>query len=105
MAMMVQIKWGVNPFRGDAFEEGWRAAAEAVLDYGATSWAFYRAQDGLLDFVQEADLPDEGRLRALLVLTGDQPRAGAAVRLLPGAAPADVLERRSGSGALSPVAD
>ena len=31
-----------------------RPAAEAVMDYGARSWAFYRAQDGRLDFVQEA---------------------------------------------------
>jgi hypothetical protein len=54
MAVMVQIKWVANPFRGDVFAEGWRPAAEAVMDYGARSWAFYRAQDGRLDFVQEA---------------------------------------------------
>jgi hypothetical protein len=51
---MVQIRWVANPFRGDVFEQGWRPAAEAALDYGATSWAFYRNLDGRLDFVQEA---------------------------------------------------
>jgi hypothetical protein len=54
MAIMVQIRWVANPFRGDVFAEGWRPAAEAVMDFGATSWAFYRNEDGRLDFVQEA---------------------------------------------------
>jgi hypothetical protein len=54
MAVRVEIRWVANPFRGDVFAEGWRPAAEAVLDYGAHSWAFYRNKDGLLDFVQEA---------------------------------------------------
>jgi hypothetical protein len=54
MAFLVQIKWVANPFRGDVFAEGWRPAAEAVMDFGARSWAFYRAKDGRLDFVQEA---------------------------------------------------
>ena len=54
MAVLVQIKWAANPFRGDKFAEGWRPAAEAVMDYGATSWGFYRNTDGRLDFVQEA---------------------------------------------------
>ena len=49
--IVVHIAWHVNPFRGDKFAAGWAAAAEAVLDYGATSWAFYRALDGqLADF-------------------------------------------------------
>jgi hypothetical protein len=55
--ILVQIIWHVNPFRGDKFAEGWRAAAEAVLDYGATSWGFYRAHDGRLDFIQQASFP------------------------------------------------
>jgi hypothetical protein len=55
--ILVQIIWHVNPFRGDTFEAGWRAAAEAVLDYGATSWGFYRAHDGRLDFIQQATFP------------------------------------------------
>jgi hypothetical protein len=55
--ILVQIIWHVNPFRGDRFPEVWRPAAEAVLDYGATSWGFYRAHDGRLDFIQQATFP------------------------------------------------
>ena len=54
MAVMVQIKWAANPFRGEDFAERWAPAAEAVMDYGARSWALYRNKDGLLDFIQEA---------------------------------------------------
>ena len=53
----VQINWAVNPFRGERFAEGWAPAAEAVLDYGAVSWGFYRAHDGRLDFIQQATFP------------------------------------------------
>jgi hypothetical protein len=55
--IMVQVVWHVNPFRGDKFAEGWLPYAEAVLDYGATSWGFYRAHDGRLDFIQQATFP------------------------------------------------
>jgi hypothetical protein len=55
--ILVQIIWHVNPFRGDRFAEVWRPVAEAVLDYGATSWGFYRAHDGRLDFIQQATFP------------------------------------------------
>ena len=55
----VMLHWVANPFRGDRFAEGWLPAAEAVLDYGATYWAFYRAADGLLDFTQHAVVPDK----------------------------------------------
>ena len=55
--IVVQIDWHVNPFRGDKFAEGWLPAAEAAVDYGAVSWAFYRAHDGRLDFVQQATFP------------------------------------------------
>jgi hypothetical protein len=55
--ILVQIIWHVNPFRGDKFAAGWAAVAEAVLDYGATSWGFYRAHDGRLDFTQQATFP------------------------------------------------
>jgi hypothetical protein len=54
MAVVVVIKWSANPFRGDKLAEGWAPAAEAAMDYGASSWSFYRAKDGLLDFIQEA---------------------------------------------------
>jgi hypothetical protein len=53
----VQIKWVANPFRGDKFAEGWLPHAEAVLDYGAVEWGFYRALDGRLDFLQLAVFP------------------------------------------------
>jgi hypothetical protein len=57
--ILVHIPWHVNPFRGDRFAEGWAPAAEAVLDYGAVSWAFYRALDGRLDFIQDAVFPSK----------------------------------------------
>ena len=50
----VEIRWAANPFRGDEFEQLWLPAAEAALDYGATGWAFFRAKEGMLDFVQWA---------------------------------------------------
>ena len=55
--IVVQIVWHVNPFRGDKFAAGWASPAEAVLDFGATSWGFYRASDGRLDFIQQATFP------------------------------------------------
>jgi hypothetical protein len=55
----VEIRWPINPFRGDKFAEGWLPAAEAVLDYGATQWSFARAYDGRLDFVQRALFPSK----------------------------------------------
>lgn len=57
--VMVQIKWVANPFRGDKFDEAWRPNAEAVLNYGATWWAFLRASDGRLDFTQLALFHDK----------------------------------------------
>ena len=53
----VHIRWVANPFQGDRFERIWLPAAEAVLDYGATGWAFFRAKDGMLDFMQWAFVP------------------------------------------------
>jgi hypothetical protein len=55
--ILMQLVWHVNPFRGDKFAAAWLPAAEAVLDYGATSWGFYRAHDGRLDFIQQATFP------------------------------------------------
>jgi hypothetical protein len=57
--IVVHIPWHANPFRGDKFAEGWAPAAEAVLDYGAVSWGFYRALDGRLDFIQQATFPSK----------------------------------------------
>jgi hypothetical protein len=59
MPVLTEIRWAVNPFRGDKFEAGWLPLAEAVVDYGATSWAFYRAIDGRLDFIQHAIFPSK----------------------------------------------
>ena len=50
----VEINWAVTPFRGDKFETAWTPVAEAALDFGATGWALFRNQDGLLDFTQYA---------------------------------------------------
>jgi hypothetical protein len=57
--IQVQIRLVANPFRGDAFAEGWRPAAEAVVDFGATEWSFTRAVEGRLDFVQTANFPSK----------------------------------------------
>ena len=57
--ILVQIDWVANPFRGEKFAEGWRPAAEAVLDFGATKWSFTRAIDGRLDFIQTALFPSK----------------------------------------------
>ena len=48
------VPWVANPFRGDKFEAAWAPVAEAALDYGATGWAFFRSQEGGLDFMQWA---------------------------------------------------
>ena len=55
--LAVYVKWVANPLQGDRFEEIWLPAAEAVLDYGATGWALFRAKDGQLDFAQWAFVP------------------------------------------------
>ena len=57
--LAVMVPWVANPFRGDKFAEGWLPGAAAVLDYGATEWAFYRAKDGRLDFLQIANFPSK----------------------------------------------
>jgi hypothetical protein len=59
--ILVHIDWHVNPFRGDKFAEGWAPAAELALDFGAVSWAFYRAIDGRLDFIQHAIFPTKAQ--------------------------------------------
>jgi hypothetical protein len=51
---VVLIAWHANPFRGDKFEDAWRPAAAAAIDYGASYWAFMRSKDDPLDFVQLA---------------------------------------------------
>ena len=51
---VVMIDWIANPFRGDRFEEAWRPAAEAALDYGAGGYAFFRNKDDGQLFTQLA---------------------------------------------------
>jgi hypothetical protein len=51
---VVEIKWVINPFRGDDFEAAWRPYAEAVLRYGATAWALLRSKEDHLLFAQFA---------------------------------------------------
>jgi hypothetical protein len=57
--IQVQIRLVANPFRGDVFAEGWRPAAEAAVDFGATEWSFTRAVEGRLDFLQTANFPSK----------------------------------------------
>ena len=57
--VMVEIRWVINPFRGDKFQELWTPAAEAALDFGATGWALFRSKDGTLDFTQHAYFASE----------------------------------------------
>jgi hypothetical protein len=59
--ILVHIPWAANPFRGEDFAEGWASAAEAVLDFGAISWGFYRAVEGRLDFIQQAVFPTKAQ--------------------------------------------
>ncbi len=46
-----------NTLQNYAFQAAWLPAAGAALDYGATYWAFLRAQEGMLDFIQHAIFP------------------------------------------------
>ena len=57
--ILMEIRWPINPFRGDKFAAGWLPAAEAVVDYGATQWSLCRAIDGRLDFIQTAVFPSK----------------------------------------------
>ena len=51
---LVVVTWLANPWRGERFEEAWAPVAEAVLDYGATAYAFYRGQEERARFTQLA---------------------------------------------------
>ena len=57
--VFVTIAWHTTPFRGDKFEAAWTPAAEAALDYGASSWALLRSKDDKADFTQLASFPDK----------------------------------------------
>ena len=56
---LVEVKWTANPFRADQFEQVWLPAAEAALDYGATSWALVRSAEDQQLFTQFATFPDK----------------------------------------------
>ena len=55
----MEITWIATPFRGDKFEAAWAPVAAAVLDYGASGYAFYRSGDDPLKFKQLAFVPDK----------------------------------------------
>ena len=57
--LVVEVKWVINPFRGDKFEELWRPVAEAALDFGATSQLFIRSQTDPALFTQYGVWPDK----------------------------------------------
>jgi hypothetical protein len=81
--ILVHIPWAVNPWRGDKFAEGWAPAAEAVLDYGAVSWGFYRAIEGRLDFIQQAVFPSKAATDGRSALLQRSQREPAPAELLP----------------------
>ena len=56
---IVEINWITNPFRAEKFRDIWQPAAEAVLDFGATGWAFIRSTDDPQHFVQLALFDDK----------------------------------------------
>ena len=100
----LMIRWAANPFRGDKFAEGWRPAAEAALEFGATAWSFYRAHDGRLDFIQTATFPTKADFERYwyspeISLAREQLSGYYQVPLLP------TFWKVAGSGALSAVAD
>ena len=98
--ILVHIPWAANPFRGDKFAEGWAAAAELVLDYGAVSWGFYRSLDGRLDFIQEAVFPSKAHFERYWYSEEIAEKRVAAAGLLQRAGAAGVLrDRRRGPGA------
>ena len=62
--ILVEIRWPINPFRGEKFAESWLPVAETALDYGATAWTFRRNFDGRIDFIQTATFPTKKAFEA-----------------------------------------
>jgi hypothetical protein len=58
-AVFLTIVWHANPLRGDRFAEAWLPSAEAVVDFGAEWWGFFRATEGGSDFIQAALFPSK----------------------------------------------
>ncbi len=50
----MSVDWVATPFRGEQFAEGWRPAAEAAMNYGATGFALLRSREDNLAFTQLA---------------------------------------------------
>ena len=57
--VLVTITWHANPLRGDRFAAAWLPSAEAVVDFGADWWGFFRAYEGGADFIQAAIFPSK----------------------------------------------
>jgi|SRR4051794_39292130 hypothetical protein len=51
---IVEIHWIANPFRAEKLHAAMLPAAEAVLDFGATGWAFMRSKEDPQHFIQIA---------------------------------------------------
>ncbi|HEY2600521.1 MAG TPA: hypothetical protein VGI67_03120 [Thermoleophilaceae bacterium] len=49
---LVEIHWIANPFRAEKLREAMLPAAELVLEYGATGWAFIRSKEDPQHFIQ-----------------------------------------------------
>ena len=73
--ILVHIDGHVNPFRGDKFAEGWAAAAELVLDFGARLLGLLPRDRRAARLHPGRRLPDQGPLGALLVLGGGRGEA------------------------------
>lgn len=56
---IVEITWLCVPLRADRFEEYWRPVAEACLEYGVRSYAFYRSTDDPWQFKQVMTVRDK----------------------------------------------
>ncbi len=56
---IVEITWHCAPLRADRFEEMWRPVAEACLEYGVLSFAFYRSTDDPWELKQVMTVADK----------------------------------------------
>jgi hypothetical protein len=54
----VEIHWIANPFRAEKLRAAMLPGAEAVLDFGATGWAFVQSKEDPQHFIQLAMFRD-----------------------------------------------
>jgi quinol monooxygenase YgiN len=99
---VITILWHATPFRGDKFEDVWRPAAAAALDYGASWWAFFRSSDDPLDFTQIAVFKDKAAFERYWY-SEEIAEARAAAGGLFGVPVLPIWHRVLGVGALEPV--